>query len=155
MKSTWFAALAVLVAAPAPAQTCRLSRADVAEVERSVRALFDALAKDDRAAYQRAITADFWTFDAGERMSAAQLFDLVEGAHKKGRVINWSIGPVAVRGGCDLAWAAWENDGTAGTATATMPRRWLESAVLRRSAGGWRVEFLHSTSVKPRAPKGQ
>jgi hypothetical protein len=148
MTLTILAALA-LQAAPAPAPQCQLSNSDVVAIEASVRGLFDALAKDDRAAYARATTRDFWTFDAGERMSATRLFDLVEGAHKKGRVIDWTIGPVAVRGGCDMAWASWENDGASGTAGAMVPRRWLESAVLRRAADGWRVEFLHSTSVEP------
>ena len=148
-----FAALATIAATPAPARTCHLSKADAAGAEASVRALFAALARDDRAAYQRAVTTDFWTFDAGQRMSASELFELVEGAHRKGRVIHWSIGPVAVRGDCDMAWAAWQNDGAAGTVGAMAPRRWLESAVLRRSGGGWRVEFLHSTSVNLSAPK--
>jgi ketosteroid isomerase-like protein len=147
------AALATLAAAPAHARTCHLSKTDAAGAQASVRALFAALAKDDRAAYQRAVTTDFWTFDAGQRMTANELFDLVEGAHRKGRVINWSIGPVAVRGDCNMAWASWENDGAAGTAGAMAPRRWLESAVLRRTPGGWRVEFLHSTSVNLGAPK--
>ena len=147
------ALIAALAATPAEARECRLTKADSAAVDASVRALFAALAKDDRAAYERATTRDFWTFDAGQRMSATELFDLVEGAHRKGRVINWSIGPVAVRGGCDMAWAAWENVGAAGTAGAMVPRRWLESAVLRRSTTGWRVEFLHSTSVAPAAAK--
>ena len=151
MRLIVIAALAALAATPANAHDCQMSKADVAGVERSVRTLFDALARDDRAAYQRAITTDFWSFDGGERMSATRLFDLVEGAHKKGRVINWSLGPIAVRGGCDMAWASWVNDGAAGTKAAMVPRRWLESAVLRRSPTGWRVEFLHSTSVKPEA----
>ena len=149
------AALATLSATPAGAKACRFSKTDAAGAEASVRALFAALAKDDRAAYQRAVTTDFWTFDAGQRMTANELFDLVEGAHRKGRVINWSIGPVAVRGDCNMAWAAWQNDGAAGTAGAMAPRRWLESAVVRRSAGVWRVEFLHSTSVNLSAPKSQ
>jgi hypothetical protein len=147
------AALAMLAATPAHARTCRLSSADAAGAQASVRALFAALASDDRTAYQRAVTTDFWAFDAGQRMTATELFDLVAGAHRKGRVINWSIGPVAVRGDCNMAWAAWQNDGAAGTAGAMAPRRWLESAVLRRSAGGWRIEFLHSTSVNLSAPQ--
>jgi hypothetical protein len=146
-------AVAPLAASPSQARTCALSAQDIASVGGSVRAFFNALEKDDRAAYQRAVTADFWTFDAGRRMNATELFDLVEGAHKAGRVINWSIGPIAVRGDCDLAWAAWENDGSAGVPPKMAPRRWLESAVLRRAKGGWRVEFLHSSSVPPAGAK--
>jgi hypothetical protein len=150
-------AVAVFAASPAVARTCALSVQDIASVGGSVRAFFHALAKDDRAAYHRAVTADFWTFDAGKKMNATELFDLVEGAHKAGRVINWSIGPIAVRGDCNLAWAAWENQGSAGVPPKMAPRHWLESAVLRRAKGGWRVEFLHSTSVPPAGvkPPGQ
>ena len=148
MIAMMLAAVAMQAGTPA-ARACTLTRTDTVRIEAAVRGLFDALAKDDRAAYRRATTADFWTFDAGERMSATQLFDLVEGAHRKGRVINWSIGPVGIGGGCDMAWAAWENDGAAGTAGAMKPRRWLESAVLRRSQSG----CGSNSSIRPRSSR--
>jgi len=114
--------------------------------------MFEALKVDDRA-FQRAVTPDFLAFEVGRRMSAHDLFTIIADAHKSGRVINWSIGPMIVRGDCNSAWAAWDNDGSAGVPPNIAPRRWMESAVIRRSPNGWRVEFLHSTVIAPPTAK--
>lgn len=141
------------IASPAQSRDCRPSPHDSAHIDRAVRSFFDALAKDDHAAFQRTVTADFYAFELGKRMTANELFQLVAGSHKSGRVINWSIGPVAARRDCNLAWAAWDNIGSAGVPPKILPRRWMESAVLRRSPTGWRLEFLHSTVVSPIEPR--
>ena len=140
---------ATLAASPANAHSCRITNTDKVNVDRTIRSFYSALATDDEAAFQRTVTTDFGSVDAGERMNARELFDIVEGAHKSGRVINWTIGPVAVRGDCDMTWAAWENVGSAGVPPKMAPRRWLESAVLRRVKGEWRIEFFHSSQVRP------
>ena len=140
------AALA-LVANPAQVRTCPWNKADGVEVERSVKAMYDALKADDRRAFDRSVTPDFLAFELGRRWSAAELFTTIFNAHKSGRAINWSIGPMVIRGDCNSAWAAWDNVGSSGVRPTLMPRRWMESAVLRRSPTGWRVEFLHSTSL--------
>ena len=139
----------VAISVPAQSRSCPWSKADTVQIDRVVRAMFDALKTDDRPAFQRAVTPDFLAFEIGRRMSADDLFAVILKSHKSGRVINWSIGPMTIRGDCDLAWAAWENDGSAGVPPALLPLRWMESAVLRRSPTGWRVEFLHSTLITP------
>ena len=141
------------IASPAQSRDCPWSNADMARVDRAVRAMFDALKVDDRTAFRRAVTADFLAFELGRRMSGDELFKLVEDSHKSGRVINWSIGPMIVRGDCNSAWAAWDNVGSAGVPPNIAPRRWMESAALRRSSAGWRVEFLHSTVIAPSPTK--
>ena len=140
------AALA-LVANPAQARPCPWKQADAIQVERSVKAMYDALKSDDRRAFDRSVTPDFLAFELGRRWSAAELFTTIFDAHKSGRTINWTIGPMVVRGDCNSAWAAWDNVGSSGVPPALMPRHWMESAVLRRTRTGWRVEFLHSTSL--------
>lgn len=137
------------IASPAQSRTCPWSNADTARVDRAVRLMFDALKVDDRAAFRRAVTPDFLAFEIGRRMTADDLFKAIVDSHRSGRVINWSIGPMVVRGDCNSAWAAWDNVGSAGVPPNIAPRRWMESAVLRRSPTGWRVEFLHSTVIAP------
>ena len=144
--------LAVMVASPAQAHSCPSSGRDAILIDRAIRSFFDALAKDDQAAFQRVVTTDFTAFELGKKMTANELFQLVADSHRSGRVINWSIGPVAARRHCDLAWAAWDNIGSAGVPPKIAPRRWMESAVLRRSPTGWRLEFLHSTVISPVEP---
>ena len=145
--------LAVVAASPAQAHSCPSSGRDAILIDRAIRSFFDALAKDDKAAFQRIVTADFYAFELGKKMTANELFQLVADSHRSGWVINWSIGPVAARRHCDLAWAAWDNIGSAGVPPNIAPRRWMESAVLRLSRTGWRLEFLHSTVVSPVEPR--
>lgn len=145
----YVAAMLAIVSTPAQSRMCPWTSADTAHVDRAVRAMFDALKVDDRAAFHRAVTPDFLAFEIGRRMTADDLFEAIADAHKAGRVINWSIGPMVIRGDCNSAWAAWDNIGSAGVLPNIAPRRWMESAVLRRSQVGWRVEFLHSTVVAP------
>ena len=145
--------LAAAAASPAQARSCPSSRHDAKLIDHTIRSFFDALARDDRAAFQRIVTADFYAFELGKKMTANELFQLVLDSHRSGRVINWSIGPVAARSDCDLAWAAWDNIGSAGVPPKIVPRRWMESAVLRRLPTGWRLEFLHSTVVSSAEPQ--
>ena len=143
----------VAISSPAQSRSCPWTKGDTVRVERAVRAMFDALKVDDKSAFQRAVTGDFFAFEVGRRMSGDELFKLVEDSHKSGRVINWSIGPMLIRGDCNSAWAAWDNVGSAGKPPNIAPRRWMESAALRRSSAGWRVEFLHSTVIAPSPTK--
>jgi len=147
------AALVAIFSTPAQSRTCPWTNAETARVDRAVRSMFDALKVDDRAAFQRAVTPDFLAFEIGRRMTADDLFTVIADSHRSGRMINWSIGPMVIRGDCNSAWAAWDNVGSAGVPPAILPRRWMESAVLRRSPGGWRVEFLHSTVIPSPAAK--
>ena len=143
------AAMVAIIASPAQSRTCPWTKAETMQVERAVRAMFDALKVDDQPAFRRAVTTDFMAFEIGRRMSADDLFGVILDSHRSGRVINWSIGPMIVRGDCNSAWAAWDNNGSAGVPPAILPRHWMESAMLRRSPTGWRVEFLHSTVIAP------
>ena len=138
-----------LAASPVQSRICPWTNADDAQVDRAVRAMYQALKTDDRTAFQRSVTPDFLAFELARRWSADELFTTIFDAHRSGRVINWSIGPMVVRGDCNSAWAAWDNVGSAGIPPNIAPRRWMESAVLRRSPTGWRVEFLHSTVIAP------
>ena len=120
------------------------------EIAATVRALFAALAKDDDAEVRRLTTRGFYAFDLGKRFTGPELSKLVADAHRAGRTIEWKIGPVDARIDCNLAFAAWENEGAAGVAPNLAPRAWLESALLVRQDGRWLIDFLHSTPKDPR-----
>lgn len=119
-------------------------------VTRTIHAFFAALAKDDDAAVRRLTTPSFYAFEVGKRYSGPELVALLANAHKAGRVMNWNIGPISARVDCTIASAAWENNGSAGTAQKLEPRSWLESAVLVRQGDQWLLDFLHSTPKDPR-----
>jgi len=136
-------------AASAQAKTCPkpASGKDVGDV---VRAFFAALAADDHAAVQRLTTPNFYAYDLGKRYSGPELSKVIADAHKSGRIIQWNIGPVDARIDCNLAFAAWENNGAAGPHGQLQARAWLESALLVRWGERWLIDFLHSTPKDPR-----
>ena len=123
---------------------CPAAPQATAEIERTVRAFFDALRNEDRAVFQRLTTASFYSFDAGKRYAGTALVDVVRAAHARGVQLNWSIGPLDTKLRCDVAWSAWENVGSAGVPPNVKPVRWLESAVLVRQNGSWKIDFFHS-----------
>ena len=146
------ALLAAGVAMPATAATCPPSRSDERAIERTVHAFYHALGKDDRGAFDATVTRDFLAVDVNKKFTAPELFEAVAASHKAGRTINWGVGPMTIRVDCQMASARWDNVGSAGIPPAIAPRSWWESAVLRRSAKGWRIEFFHST-LQPAATR--
>ena len=139
--------LAMLAATPAEARRCRSSNQDAVLVKDAIQSFYDALGKDNRAAFERSVTPDFQAFEQGVRYSTDTLFKVIENSHRSGRLINWKINALTVRVDCETALATWDNNGSAGVPPNIAPRNWLESAVMRRSPTGWRMAFLHSTVV--------
>ena len=139
-------AVAIMVTGCANARpsSCPASPRSNGEIERTVNAFFDALRKEDKAAFQRVTTKTFYSFDGGERYPGTALVDVVREAHAKGVQLNWSIGSLDTKLRCDVAWSAWENVGSAGIPPVVKPVRWLESAVLIRQNGTWKIDFFHS-----------
>jgi len=138
--------------AAAPAAGCAERPGDRAAIERTVHDFYDALGRDDRAAFRRLLTPDFVAFEFAERFTADTLFSLVADAHREGVTIRWTIGPMTIRVDCQTAWAQWDNRGSSGKSGAMRPRRWLETAVFRRDGRKWKVEMFHSTSAADPAP---
>lgn len=114
------------------------------EIDQTINDFFDALRKDDEASFKRLTTETFYSFDGGKRFDGTELVDVVRDAHAQGVQINWSIGPIDTKLSCDAAWSAWENVGSAGIPPDLRPVRWLESAVIVRENGSWKIDFFHS-----------
>jgi len=123
---------------------CPASPPASSEIKRTVDAFFEALRKEDKLAFQGLTTTSFYSFDGGERYPGTELVEVVRDAHAQGVQLNWSIGPLDTKLRCDVAWSAWENVGSAGIPPDVRPVRWLESAVLVRQNGSWKIDFFHS-----------
>jgi hypothetical protein len=103
------------------------------------------LRKEDKEAFQHLTTPSFYSFDVGKRFVGTGLVDLVQDARLRGVQLNWNIGNVDNHTGCNMAWAAWDNVGSAGIPPKVEAVRWLESAMLVRKDGRWQTDFFHST----------
>jgi hypothetical protein len=126
------------------------SPAATQEAAATIRAFFAALAVDDEASVRRLTTPNFYAFEVGKRFTGPELSKLIAETHRAGRILQWNVGPVDARVDCNMAFAAWENTGAAGTAGKMQPRNWLESALLLRQGDRWVIDVLHSTPKDPR-----
>jgi ketosteroid isomerase-like protein len=139
-------ALAMLLAAGPVAAACPAP--DKTAIEQTIRAMYAALAADDAAAFARLTAPDFYAYE-GQRMTGPDLVAAIAKTHAAGRVLAWNLGAMDIHADCQTAWAAWENHGQVGDATAMRPMTWFESAALRRDGDHWVMTFLHATRVDP------
>ena len=137
-------AAALAACAHAPAPYCLASPRAEAEIERTVQAFYQALRTGDLAAFRRVTTARFYSFDGGDRYDGIALAELIRDARAKGRIFNWSVGPLDTQRQCNVAWTAWTNSGSAGPVGDVKPVKWLESAVLVHDGTAWKIDFFHS-----------
>ena len=131
------------VAADAP-ETATAQKTQVSE---TIRSMFAALAAEDFAKLRTVIAPDFYAFEAGGRISGDALMDLIKKAHAAGKVYVWTVNEPEVHIDGDTAWVTYVNRGSIKDASGTKDVSWLESAVLRKEKGDWRIQFFHSTRV--------
>jgi hypothetical protein len=143
------AALLLTGCAHVNSSTCLASPQTKADIEVTVHAFYDALREEDKAAFQRLTTTNFYSFDAGKRYDRTELVDVVRDARASGVQLEWSVGPLDTKVGCNVAWSTWENSGSAGIPPDVRPARWLESAVLVRQNADWKLDFFHSQRAAP------
>jgi ketosteroid isomerase-like protein len=139
--ATWtFAALGEPPAAPTPAS-------DEAQVTQTMVAMYAALTNDDLEKFHAVVTPDYYAFDGGRRFTADELMALVKRVHAAGDVYVWRVTEPEVHVHGDLAWIAYVNRGSVVDAKGKKDASWLESAVLQKSAGVWKIRFFHATRV--------
>jgi hypothetical protein len=121
--------------------------------------MYAAAAVDDLARFHTVVAPDFYAFDGGTRYEGDALINMVKSYHEKGVVFVWTVADPHVEATCELAWITYTNRGSIATPGTTLGSAqnkpstqqvtWLESAVLQKQAGAWRIRFFHST----RAPQ--
>lgn len=75
------------------------------------------------------------------------MLQLVKNAHASGKVYVWEVTDHEVHVDGKNAWVTYTNRGSITDATGVKELSWLESAVLRKEKGVWRIHFFHSTRV--------
>src|ERR1700748_336204 len=142
MLAAAFVSTAAL-AADSPA--CTGNPSDPVRVVETMRTMYAAAATDDLAKFHTLATPDFYAFDGGTRYDGDDLMNMVKSFHDKGVVFAWSVTQPHVESDCHLAWITYINRGSMKDASGTKNVTWLESAVLEKQAGTWRIRFFHST----------
>lgn len=140
-------AVGAMLACGAQAQSCKIQPGDEAAVVQTIQSMFSAATTDDLKKFESLVEPGFYMYDNGQRFEGDAIMKLIGAAHAKGAKYVWNVTRPDVHVHCDEAWVAYVNDGSVqkDANTAAMPMRWLESAVLHRDGGVWKVVFFHST----------
>jgi len=147
----WLLALASFFTGSAPAAP---ASADERAVAQALRLMYVALTNHDMDQLRAVTTSDFYAFDVGEEFSADTFMALIKRLNAEGKTIVWEVTDPKVRLEGDVAWITYLNRGSVTDAAGKRDVSWLESAVLLKEGGTWRIQFFHSTRVpvKPTAP---
>jgi ketosteroid isomerase-like protein len=116
-----------------------------AQVVETMRAFYVAVTNDDLAGFRKVVSPDFYVFDIGNRFSADELMAFIKKLHDSGKVFVWQVTEPEVHIDANTAWVTYTNRGSMQDASGKKDLSWLESAVLRKHDGVWRIQFLHAT----------
>ena len=131
-------------AGPPPSAT---STSESARVVRAVETMYVAATNDDLTLFRTVAASDFFSFDGGKRYDGAELMQMIRSAHAAGKVYIWQVTEPRVELFGDAALMTYVNRGSLSDASGKQELTWLESAVLVKTGGEWRIRFFHSTRV--------
>jgi ketosteroid isomerase-like protein len=118
-----------------------------AKIVATMESMFAAATNDDLDKWHTIAAPDFYAFDNGKRFEGDALMDLIKTLHSQGRTYRWKVTDPEVHINHDVAWVTYMNQGSIQDATGSKDITWLESSILQRGNGGWRIQFFHSTRV--------
>ena len=128
-----------------PATVNAASASDQTQVVEAMKTMYIAATQDDLAKFHTVAAPTFYAFDGGEPFSGDALMALIKKLHGAGKVFVWMVTDPEVHVDGETAWITFTNRGSVQDSTGTRSRTWLESAVLRKENGAWRILFFHST----------
>lgn len=140
---------------PLSAQSrCAAKPGDDAAIADAVRGMYAAITADDRPKVNSFFAPGFYMFDGGKRYTGDEAMNMMESFYAKGAKFVWTVTQPDVHVNCDEAWIAYVNRGSVQMSAdaAPVPMQWLESAVLERQDGRWKIAFFHSTRVPVEPP---
>ncbi|WP_158792309.1 nuclear transport factor 2 family protein [Granulicella sp. L60] len=121
--------------------------AEQEKIVATVGTIFTSALTDDFAKFDSVIAPGFYIYDGGARFNGDSILNLIKAQHAAGKRFEWNITEPDVHIDGDTAWIAYVNKGKITDASGTVDQRWLESAVLQRQKGEWKIVFMHSTRV--------
>lgn len=107
--------------------------------------LFAALRDGNSAQLHSIVTPDFYVFDNGVRMDAATLMSAIDNVRAGGKQFAWTVTEPDVHVEHSVAWIAYVNAGSITSGWVVQDQKWLESGVLEKQSGEWKIAFMHST----------
>ncbi|MEM7571030.1 MAG: serine hydrolase [Pseudomonadota bacterium] len=110
----------------------------------TVKGFFSALAASDKAQLMSLLTEDFRLLEDGEIWSAETLFDKIT---KPEREERWTLTQPRILVHGDMASIELRNTGAFSSARGRQNYEWVETGVLIKQNGAWRLKSYHSTKL--------
>jgi ketosteroid isomerase-like protein len=127
--------------------------AEQLQVVNTVKAIFAASEADDMVKFHSVIAPGFYIFDNGKRFDGDAIMELIKKLQAAGNRYEWTVTDPDVHVSGDSAWIAYVNRGSITNASGKHDQQWLESAVLQKQSGAWKIVFMQSTRVPETPPE--
>ncbi len=144
---------ALLLPGQARALSCPATNADKIAVIDTLRTFYALASVDNIPGMHAVTTPNFYAFDGGQSFASLDsLMKNIQNYRDKGFKFVWSVTDPHVTVRCGDAWIRYVNLGSVqAPGQAPEPYKWLESAVLEKHSGRWKIVFFQSTPVPPAA----
>jgi ketosteroid isomerase-like protein len=145
-----FVAAAFALAALSTAAAQNKPSAEAAPVQQAISGVFDGFSALSLEKIMRHCTPDVTILEDGVVWNADSIatnLKRFKGADFK-RVNSFNFLQTEVRG--NTAWTSYFNQADVQVNGKDHQVRWLESAVLVKEAGQWKIKVLHSTVIRPK-----
>ena len=119
-----------------------------AEVQQVVTRFFDALSVANIPLMKAEVSDDFILLENGEIWTIDTLANKISRPKPEGYLRQNSFDFLSTKTDKNRAYVYYKNKAEISSKTRNATIKWLESAILRKEKGRWRMEFMHSTPMK-------
>jgi ketosteroid isomerase-like protein len=119
-----------------------------AEVQQVITRFFDALSVTNIPQMKAEVSDDFMLLENGEIWTIDTLANKISRPKPEGYLRQNSFDFLSTKIDRNRAYVYYKNKAEISSKTRNATIKWLESAILRKEEGRWRMEFMHSTPMK-------
>jgi ketosteroid isomerase-like protein len=121
--------------------------AEKQNVEKVVRNFFDATFTFNFQCIRDVCTDDFILFESGQVMNVEDFINFITPFKGSTTTFNFENVETNVEG--SVAWIRLRNKADMKMGEQVINFDWLESAILNKQEGMWKIAFYHSTTIEP------
>ena len=119
-----------------------------AEVQQVITRFFDALSVTNIPQMKAEVSDDFMLLENGEIWTIDTHANKISRPKPEGYLRQNSFDFLSTKIDKNRAYVYYKNKAEISSKTRNATIKWLESAILRKEKGRWRMEFMHSTPMK-------
>ena len=119
-----------------------------AEVQQVITRFFDALSVANIPLMKAEVSDDFILLENGEIWTIDTLANKISRPKPEGYLRQNSFDFITTKIDKNRAFVYYKNKAEISSKTRNATVKWLESAILRKEKGRWRMELMHSTPMK-------